>query len=783
MLVWRPGRSAPTAPNSLPATPGIPSAYPDTGFPGFVLRTQVPVRTIAADPAAPRPLRVASDWRRLTPAEHLADSMAQRQTHAFLPPRGYLADYMDTPDGHALRLAQDTITPDEDLLLAPGSTPPLAPPPVEAPAATPVEAPPQTPPLPQTAPHQLPEAMPAPPIPTSPPKAPSSSETAPGTSTPQSPSPSDLPSEEQLPSPAIPPRAVPEANPGSTVPAPQVPPTAPPGPAAVDPHADVFAQGPYPSARACRACHEQIYDEWASSSHAYASISPMFHKFEQTITNLSQGTIGYFCMRCHSPVGTSLGLNRAAPIYTSVPAATEGVTCVACHRVIQSYGKVNGQRRIEPGSIWDPMVGAGDGAGLREVLARKEEYKVKDQPGQTGPGQNIHAGTIQFEQIASSHFCVSCHQVAVYPGITLEVVWAQYRASPAHAQGIACQECHMGREPGLAHGYETGPAAVVNQKPVNPHRKHSNHAFFGPGYSIAHPGIFPHHPKADRWKIPEWLQFDWRAGWGTEAFEEALDEGRIQGTFPEVWKDAEDRADAREIIDENLKALNRKRELRREVMENGSALEGPTFVRPPTAGKALHFKYRVRSQNSGHNLPSGSLGAQPQLWLNVALSGPDGRTVWESGYVDANGDVGDVQSLEVAAGRTPRDLQLFNLQTKFLITHVKGTDREMSLPINVDVDQLPFIRPSGFPITVMNHPPQIRMEAHSVPPLGVKTADYHVPAHLLRTPGTYRLSVRMRSRAEPIYFMRFCRATPEMERSMNEWMLDFHEQAVEFEVR
>ena len=40
----------------------------------------------------------------------------------------------------------------------------------------------------------------------------------------------------------------------------------------------------------------------------------------------------------------------------------------------------------------------------------------------------------------------------------------------------------------------------------------------------------------------------------------------------------------------------------------------------------------------------------------------------------------------------------------------------------------------------------------------------------------------MRSRAEPIYFMRFCKATPEMERRMNEWMLDYHEEAFEFYV-
>jgi len=41
----------------------------------------------------------------------------------------------------------------------------------------------------------------------------------------------------------------------------------------------------------------------------------------------------------------------------------------------------------------------------------------------------------------------------------------------------------------------------------------------------------------------------------------------------------------------------------------------------------------------------------------------------------------------------------------------------------------------------------------------------------------------MRSRAEPIYFMKFVKATREMEQAMNEWMLDIHPYSVAFEVR
>jgi hypothetical protein len=168
--------------------------------------------------------------------------------------------------------------------------------------------------------------------------------------------------------------------------------------------------------------------------------------------------------------------------------------------------------------------------------------------------------------------------------------------------------------------------------------------------------------------------------------------------------------------------------------------------------------------------------------MNVVLIGPSGQRLWETGYVDSNGDLCDNHSLDVLARKAPLDTQLFNLQTKFLTTNVKGTDREMYLPINVDFDQLPFLRPAQVPVTVLNHPPFIRMEGHSIPALGSRNAKFVVPARLMQQPGLYRMSVRMRSRAEPIYFMRFCDATPEMERMMNEWIADFHTSTVTFEV-
>jgi len=257
----------------------------------------------------------------------------------------------------------------------------------------------------------------------------------------------------------------------------------PPKQPAAEAHARVYANDPYPSAVRCASCHERIYEEWRASNHAYAGISPMFHKFEQKISDLAP-TIGTFCVRCHMSVATTKGEARDAPLWARTSQVSrEGVTCITCHRVKEAYTKVNGERRIEPGSIYDPVYGPFDGEGVANVVRNKGQHRVATSDAEIGRSQPIHTAAVEFEQITKSEFCVSCHQVAVNLGIKLEVVWDQYRASPAHAKGVACQECHMGKVPGRQSGFNTGPAAeaMTGGRALNPNRKQTNHAFYGPG--------------------------------------------------------------------------------------------------------------------------------------------------------------------------------------------------------------------------------------------------------------------------------------------------------------
>jgi len=554
-------------------------------------------------------------------------------------------------------------------------------------------------------------------------------------------------------------------------------------------HAKELADSQYPSAKVCGECHPNQYKQWSISSHAYANLSPMFNKFEQRINDISRGTVNYFCVRCHASVGTALGENRAIAWWDRSAASKEGITCVSCHRVGEGYGKTNSARRITPGTIHEPVFGPFDSlTGLKAITNARENgiLVTIDEPDRPAEGDKkwirMHQTAIQSDLIVKSELCLACHQVAVHPGIKLETVWEEYRASPAAKEGITCQKCHMSKDPGKDAGFETGWAARVNGKTFNDQRPLTDHTFVGPGYPISHPGLFPLRLEESPFTPQQWLKFDYRAKWGSDDFESKVAAAPGSVTFPPEWQNPADRRKAWVIVQENLGRWREREQMRLKLMESASRLDGPFFKSGPRVGKDFSFDYKLTNLNKGHNLPSGSLGAQPELWLNVVLIGPDGKRVWESGYVDKNGDLADLQSLEVGDGTLDHDDQLFSMQSKFLTTNLKGTDREMYLPINLDFDQDPFIRPGGAPTSILNHPPNARLEKRSIPPLGSRIAKYKVPGRFLKDPGTYRLAARLRGRTEPIYFMDFVFSTTEMKRTENEWVTDTHAYAVELEV-
>jgi len=259
------------------------------------------------------------------------------------------------------------------------------------------------------------------------------------------------------------------------------------------PHAQALARADaqYPSARVCGECHPNQYRQWSISSHAYAAVSPMFNKFEQRINDISRGTVNYFCVRCHASVGTALGEPRSIAWWDRSGAAREGITCVTCHRVGEAYGKTNGARRITPGPIHEPVFGPFDSLGGLKAITNAQGNGILvtvDEPDRPAEGDKkwirMHQTAIQSTLIKQSELCEACHQVAVHPGIKLETVWEEYRASPAAKEGITCQDCHMSKVPGKPAqvvGFDIGWAADVNGKHFIEQRPLTDHTFVGPG--------------------------------------------------------------------------------------------------------------------------------------------------------------------------------------------------------------------------------------------------------------------------------------------------------------
>ena len=276
---------------------------------------------------------------------------------------------------------------------------------------------------------------------------------------------------------------------------------------------DALLEAKFPSAATCRTCHPDHYRDWAVSPHAYAQMSPIFNAMQATVLKITNGTNGDFCIRCHNPVG----MNQNEPEFmTNIdrhPTSREGVTCIVCHRLKNAYGKVSGRLAIVEGDIFDTVFGPTGNEELSRVIS-SGAYNVNTERGK--PGRAIHTNIIKLDQMSTSGFCATCHDVNLVNGFRLEEAFSDYKTSPASKKGVSCQDCHMGKEPGKPLGYEIAPAAIVGGKLTKP-RKRTNHMFAGPDYSVIHPGIVPHNSQAaDFATIREWLTFDYEAGWGPD---------------------------------------------------------------------------------------------------------------------------------------------------------------------------------------------------------------------------------------------------------------------------
>ena len=499
-------------------------------------------------------------------------------------------------------------------------------------------------------------------------------------------------------------------------------------------HGAFFSDNRFPSAAACKTCHEDHYREWSVSPHAYAQLSPVFNAMQGTILKRTNGTNGDFCIRCHTQVGMNLGEALFMSNSDRHPVSREGITCIVCHRVNQAYGKESGRVKIVEGDLFEPVYGPTGNKELRRVI-ESDEYQVNTKRGK--PGRAIHTDAKKFFRLVTPGFCGSCHDVNLLDGFRLEEAFSEYKTSPAARQGITCQDCHMGTEPGRPSGYAVAPAARIGDVETKP-RKRTNHMFPGPDHSVIHPGIFPHNTEAAKLAtIKEWLAFDYEAGWGTDAFEDTVPEDAV---FPERWDSIDDRYDARDMLDQQFALLDEYMAQRKLVLQEGFTLGEVVTERANEQG--IRFKVQVRNNTTGHGVPTG-FDAERLVYLQVTVTDRDGKVAFKSGDLDPNGDLRDSHSLYVHNGELPLDPYLFNLQSKFVTRNVRGSESERIIPVNPSFDPLPFLRPLTQSSILLGRPVNVRKHRKSIEPNGSRWALYEIPGSQLTGKGPYAAKIKL----------------------------------------
>lgn len=520
-------------------------------------------------------------------------------------------------------------------------------------------------------------------------------------------------------------------------------------------HEELMVSEQYPSARECGVCHPKHYEDWSVSAHAYAQLSPVFNAMHGKILKLTNGTNGDFCIRCH----TQVGMNLNEPVYMSNmdrhPTSREGITCIVCHRVPQAFGKVSGRLPIDRAPLTGHVFGpTGDDTVVDEMVERGQMTTDPD-----APGRQVHGEAKKFFQITTSAFCGTCHDVTLVNGFRLEEAFSEYKMAPAARKGISCQDCHMGVEQGVFLGednYPYGPAAVVGGVETPP-RKLTDHLIAGPDYSVIHPALYPIHPRAIREEhekddpraiglatMREWLEFDYKAGWGTDEFEDNVSPDH---EFPERWQAIDDRYDARDIIEENLALLDRAAEARKSLLRKGYVLGDVRILR--TTDREVRFAVQFKNGTDGHNVPTG-FDAERLVWLYVTVRDKDGNIVMQSGDLDPNGDVRDRHSQYVHDHELPLDDMLFSLQSKFITRNVRGGEREQILAVNYSADPLPFLRPERASSVLIGRPAGARKHKKTIEPLGERWPEYYFRGEHLSERGPYHVHIELKAAMVPV---------------------------------
>jgi hypothetical protein len=148
----------------------------------------------------------------------------------------------------------------------------------------------------------------------------------------------------------------------------------------------------------CGHCHTDIFQQWNASTHHFSSFNNPVYRKVVTSTIERKGLPTFdFCARCHDPILKSSG--ETDKLDADSWKANAGITCLSCHRIMETGGG-NGDYRIaeptlHPFSLSD-----------NPTLAKVHKTMIEITPW-------LHRSVLSKPFYGSPEYCATCHSLTV----------------------------------------------------------------------------------------------------------------------------------------------------------------------------------------------------------------------------------------------------------------------------------------------------------------------------------------------------------------------------------
>lgn len=370
----------------------------------------------------------------------------------------------------------------------------------------------------------------------------------------------------------------------------------------------------------CGECHKDIYEQWNSSMHHFASFNNQFYRksieYMQEVSGTTQNS--KWCAGCHDHAVFFNG-RWEKPIKDQIDTAEaqNGLACVSCHSIVHVDSSMgNGGFTIEYPPLHDLA------SSKNPVIRKFDDFLTFLQP---GPHKKTFLKPFMRED--GPEFCSTCHKVHLDEPVN-NYRWLRgfndydnWQASGVSGHGArsfyypkesqTCTDCHM--------------ALVPSKDPGNRKGMVHNHRFAAANTAVATANEDQKQVQAvEAFLKSGFITVDIFAASPIEAAKGQTEMKRRGESGPSL-------ASTMAVGEEGEQGGQ---VLMREVGQVAAPIDRSNVTFQP--GTSVRIDTVVRTRKIGHFFPGGTIDSF-DVWLELQGKDADGKIIFWSGYVEDDG--------------------------------------------------------------------------------------------------------------------------------------------------